>query len=110
MDDFVLMAKNMFDSLAVGTAVEIQWKFSTASPHYNWWYAVVQEVHSYDDEVTLRFEQYDADHPEHSKLLRVATVLRTGGSLLHGGLTGGLRKCTPEDIRLWQVRIHFRKA
>eukprot|EP00240_Pyramimonas_obovata_P015919 CAMPEP_0118937348 /NCGR_PEP_ID=MMETSP1169-20130426/22402_1 /TAXON_ID=36882 /ORGANISM="Pyramimonas obovata, Strain CCMP722" /LENGTH=292 /DNA_ID=CAMNT_0006880941 /DNA_START=333 /DNA_END=1208 /DNA_ORIENTATION=+ len=62
LDDLVVMDQHEFALMPVGTAVEIQWKGSATSPHYNWWFAVVQEVHWREDEVTLRFEQYDSMH------------------------------------------------
>mmetsp|Transcript_18849 Transcript_18849/g.35937 ORF Transcript_18849/g.35937 Transcript_18849/m.35937 type:complete len:357 (-) Transcript_18849:383-1453(-) len=104
-NDLVLMDRNEFASLTPGTPVEVQWKGSSSSPHYNWWLAVVERVNLVTDEVTLRFEQYDPEYAEHGKLVRVSTIPRAGGGKLHGGVAGGLRTCTPADLLTWQANM-----
>ncbi|KAK3265066.1 hypothetical protein CYMTET_26228 [Cymbomonas tetramitiformis] len=101
--DMAIMPRERFEMLKENDFVEVQWKRVDSSAQFNWWLAIVQEVHYRTDEVTLRFDQYDAGRD--GTLLQLSKVARTGGSSLHGGIAGGLRCCTPEDIKIWRQNM-----
>lgn len=100
-----MLCRDEFFNLKSDTPIEVQWKASSDSTQYSWWFAVVHTIDLDADEVTLRFEQYDSRSPEHDARQERCTIPRTGGGQLNGGVAGGIRKCSPRDMLAWKANL-----
>lgn len=99
--DFACTLSDFETTLKPGQVVELQWKKSEQSPRFNWWFALVYDVPG-PDVVRLFFPQYSSS-PDHdpAKLTSLAEIERTRTTFMHGGVAGGLRIPTLDEVLQW---------
>lgn len=90
------------EGLEVGRGVELQWKMQTNSP-FAWWFGILEQISIPSDGgaamAVIIFPHFD----ERSEWYRLR--VRFGDSerrdCMFGGVTGGIRQCTPEEQAHW---------
>ncbi|KAK7267067.1 hypothetical protein RIF29_19731 [Crotalaria pallida] len=108
---YALHVSDCLDNLKPGDHIEIQWKGTSTTPTYDWWYAVIGHLESCSENVLycqchhsgsliVEFKQY----PQGSYMRRIQLSRKNGeqGDNV-GGYYGGIRKLhSEEEIETWQ--------
>lgn len=85
-----------------GRHVELQWKMRNGGP-FGWWHGEVQSVEAREEGsffVNILFKHF----PESSPWYRLTVPLNVAAPVpcVIGGYSGGVRRCTIDEERLWR--------